>query len=295
MFATLPLSGLRAFEAAARWLSFKRAAEELSVTPTAISHQIRNLEHALGFALFERRPRGLLLTAKGARLFEGVHAALQDVAHTLERLRPVPDDGALTLTTTHSFAALWLVPRLGRFYDAHPRYQVLLDTSADVIDLRRNAGIDVAIRYGGGPYAGLREIAALTERFGVFGAPAYVAAVGRRTPDRITVRWRDSTLYEDAWRQWCKAAGEKWLSREPRIYDEENYALQAAIAGQGLVLASCIMVADAVERGLLSPYRPDITVSGGRYAVLFIPGRERHPPVAAFLDWLTPQFADMEA
>ena len=292
MFANLPLSGLRAFEAAARLLSFKQAALELAVTPTAISHQIRNLERRLGVALFERKPRALALTAKGAQLFEQVHSALQDIAQTLERLRPVPSLGTLTVTTTHSFAALWLVPRLGRFYDAFPGYQVRLETSAEVVDLRQNASVDVAIRYGGGPYPGLREVAVLAERFGVYGTPAKVAAASRQVPARITVHWRDSTLYEDAWRRWCEAAGEPWLGREARVYDEENYALQAAIAGQGLVMASSVMVAEAVARGLLSPYRPEVTVPGTAYAVLCAAGRERHPPAAAFLTWITAQFEE---
>lgn len=291
VFASLPLSGLRAFEAAARWLSFKRAAAELSVTPTAVSHQIRNLERTLGFALFERRPRGLALTAKGAQLFEGVHGALQEVAWTLERLRPEPDASTVTLTTTHSFAALWLVPRLGRFYEAHPRYQVLLETGPEVLDLQRNAGVDLAIRYGGGPYPGLRELAVLAERFGVYGAPAQVAGATLQVPRRITVRWRDSRLYEEAWQRWCAAAGEAWPEEEPRVYDEESYALQAAMAGQGLVMASSLMVAEAVANGLLCAYRPEIAVPGGSYAVLCVPGRERRPAVAAFLEWMAGQVA----
>lgn len=290
MFTSLPLSGLRAFEAAARWLSFKRAAAELSVTPTAISHQIRKLEQGLGFSLFERRARGLSLTAKGAQLFEGVHAAFQEMARTLERLVPVPDNGVLALTTTHSLAALWLVPRLGRFYEQHPGCQVTLDTRAELVDLRRDASVDVAIRYGDGSYPNLHTAAVLAERFGVYGTPAQVAAATRQTPVRITVDWRDSTLYQAAWRQWCDAAGVAWLAREARVYDEENYALQAAIAGQGLVLASSLMVADAVAHGLLCPCRPDITVPGSSYTVLCVPGRERHPPVAAFLDWIGTQF-----
>lgn len=291
MFANLPLSGLRAFEAAARLLSFKQAALELAVTPTAISHQIRNLERRLGFALFERRPRRLALTAKGAQLFEQVHGALQDIAQTLARLRPVPSAGTLTVTTTHSFAALWLVPRLGRFYDAYPGFQVRLETTAEVVDLRQDASVDVAVRYGGGPYPGLREIAVLEERFGVYGTPTRVAAASGQLPARITVHWRDSTLYEETWRRWCDAAGESWMTREARVYDEENYALQAAVAGQGLVMASSVMVAETVARGLLHPYRPEVTVPGAAYAVLCVPGRERHPPAAAFLDWIAAQFA----
>lgn len=114
MFATLPVNALRTFESAARLHSFKLAAAELAVTPTAISHQIKVLEQQLGFALFQRLPRGVQLTAKGETLFAGVHGALLDVAATLEGLRPQPSSGSLCVSVTHSFAALWLVPRLGR-------------------------------------------------------------------------------------------------------------------------------------------------------------------------------------
>ena len=133
MFATLPVTALRAFEAAARLRSFKLAAAELAVTPTAVSHQIKALERQAGFALFDRVPRGVRLTDKGARLFVSVHGALLEVAQTLDALRPAPASGALTVSTTHSFAALWLVPRLGRFYDAYPQYQLRLNANADPV------------------------------------------------------------------------------------------------------------------------------------------------------------------
>lgn len=116
MFASLPVTALRAFEAAARLRSFKAAAAELAVTPTAVSHQIKALERHAGVALFDRVPQGVRLTDAGARLFASAHGALLDIAQTLDALRPASAAGALTLSTTHSFAALWLVPRLGRFY-----------------------------------------------------------------------------------------------------------------------------------------------------------------------------------
>src|SRR6478752_5231108 len=141
MFATLPVTALRTFEAAARLRSFKLAAAELSVTPTAVSHQIKALERHVGCALFERVPRGVRLTDKGARLFAGVHGALLDVAQTLDALRPAPESGALTVSTTHSFAALWLVPRLGRFHEVYPQYQLRLDTSPDPVDLLQDASV----------------------------------------------------------------------------------------------------------------------------------------------------------
>ncbi|MFD4840989.1 LysR substrate-binding domain-containing protein [Achromobacter sp. NPDC058515] len=292
MFATLPVTALRTFEAAARLRSFKLAAAELSVTPTAVSHQVRALERHVGCALFDRVPRGVRLTDKGARLFAGVHGALLDVAQTLDALRPAPAAGTLTVSTTHSFAALWLVPRLGRFHQAYPQYRLSLNASAEPVDLLQDASVDVAIRYSRQRYPALHAACVLPEWFGVYGAPAQVAQAGRRVPALVTVRWRDSALYDEGWREWCEAAGlPAW--RRPaaeHAYEEEHYALQAAIAGQGLVLASSVMASDSVGAGTLAAYRPEVRVAGSAYTALCAPGRERHPPVKAFLAWLRKEF-----
>ena len=292
MFATLPVTALRTFEAAARLLSFKLAAAELAVTATAVSHQVKALERHVGYALFERVPRGVRLTEKGARLFAGVHGALLDVAQTLDALRAAPASGALTLSTTHSFAALWLVPRLGRFHAAFPQYQLNLKTSPETVDLLRDASVDLAIRYSRQRWPGLHAACSLQEWFGVYGAPALAAWPSRRAPSLVTVRWRDSQLYDRGWQDWCEAAGlPSW--RKPaavHAYEEEHYALQAAIAGQGLVLASSVMVSDSVAAGTLVAYRPQVRVAGSAYTALCTPGRERHPPVRAFLGWLRKEF-----
>ncbi|QQB34399.1 LysR family transcriptional regulator [Achromobacter deleyi] len=292
MFASLPVTALRAFEAAARLRSFKAAAAELSVTPTAVSHQIKALERHAGVALFDRVPQGVRLTDGGARLFASAHGALLDIAQTLDALRPASAAGALTLSTTHSFAALWLVPRLGRFYQAYPQYQLRLQSQAETIDLLQDASVDVAIRYSSRRYPALHAACALQERFGVYGAPALVAQARRAKPALVTVRWRDSALYDEGWRQWCDAAGLPGWRKPAAVhaYAEEHYALQAAIAGQGLVLASSVMVSDSVAAGTLVSLRPEVSVAGASYTALCAPGRERHPPVKAFLAWLRQEF-----
>ncbi len=294
MFAELPLTALRSFEAAARLSSFKDAAEELHVTPTAVSHQIRQLESWLGRALFLRQPRGVALTEDGRRLFASLHGALLEIAQSLAALRPRPDAGCLTVTTTASFAALWLVPRIGRFYARHPDIAVRIDAGARVVDLEHDASVDVAIRYGGGVPPGLHRHGGLDEYFAVYGAPGQAAAQAAQAPPTlITVEWGDSRLYRCGWEAWCARAGLDWMQRAPtlRAYDEEHYALYAAGAGQGLVLASSVVTAGTVARGLLEAYRPDIRVPGERYHVLCVPGRERHPPVRAFLRWLEEEMA----
>lgn len=288
MFASLPLTALRAFESASRLLSFKAAAEELSVTPTAISHQIRSLEDWLGVALFDRLPRQVRLTEGGERLFRSLHGALLEVAQSVDTLRPQRSGSSLTLSTTAAFAALWLVPRLGRFYAQHPNINLRLDTHCDVIDLHQDASVDLVLRYSLDDYPNLYGQCLFDESFGVYGSPEQVALAARRTPTLISVRWHNSKLYAHGWEAWCAQSGEHWLQQHPvsREYDEEHYALQAAIAGQGLVLASNILVSESVGSGLLVPYKGEIQVDGAGYSALCVPGRERHPPVRAFFTWL---------
>jgi DNA-binding transcriptional LysR family regulator len=288
MFASLPLTSLRTFESAARQLSFKAAAEELSVTPTAVSHQIRALEAWLGVPLFERLPRQVRLTDAGERLFYSLHDALLNVAQRIDTLRPQRSTASLTVSTTPAFAALWLVPRLGRFYAQHPSINVRIDTNIAVIDLQQDASIDLVIRYNTEPDLRLYGMCLFDENFAVYGAPAQVARATSERPTLISTQWHNSHLYRDGWQAWCAEAGEQWLDEAVpmREYDEEHYALQAAIAGQGLVLASSILVAETLSAGLLKPYRPDVSVNGSGYSALCVPGRERHPPVKAFFAWL---------
>ncbi|WP_129973470.1 MULTISPECIES: LysR substrate-binding domain-containing protein [unclassified Pseudomonas] len=288
MFASLPLTALRAFESASRLLSFKAAAEELAVTPTAISHQIRSLEDWLGVALFERLPRQVRLTEGGERLFRSLHGAFLEVAQSVDTLRPQRSGSSLTLSTTAAFAALWLVPRLGRFYAKHPNINVRLDTHCEVIDLHQDASVDLVLRYSLDDYPNLYGLCLFDESFGVYGSPEQVTLAARRTPALISVRWHNSKLYAHGWEAWCAQSGENWLNQQPAVreYDEEHYALQAAIAGQGLVLASNILVSESVASGLLVPYKDEVQVDGAGYSALCVPGRERHTPVKAFFAWL---------
>jgi DNA-binding transcriptional LysR family regulator len=293
MFRSLPLNALRAFEASARHLSFKLAADELAVTPAAVSHQIRTLEDWLGVALFERFPRGVRLTTRGETLFYIVHSALLDMAQVASSFRPTPEPSKLTISIAPSFAALWLIPRIDRFYEAFPQIQLRLDTTAALIDLHQDASVDIAIRYGSDTYPGLYVSGLIKETFGVYGSAERVAKVADQAPVLITVEWGRSETYKNGWGRWCAAAGLTWQTAQGtiRAYAEEMYAFQAAIAGQGLVLASSILVSEYVKNGLLAPYLPAVTVSGGEYAALCVPGRERHPPVRAFLAWLDKEWA----
>ncbi|MEI2415197.1 LysR substrate-binding domain-containing protein [Orrella sp. JC864] len=289
MFGHLPLTALRAFEAAARLKSFKLAADELGVTHTAISHQVRLLERDVGVMLFQRLPRRVAPSAAGYKLYDRVHEALLNIAQIMDKLGAEPGTGALSVSTTPAFAALWLMPRLAQLRAAHPQLQLRIEASVELVDLLSDRGTDMAIRYNPPSRIGLQPGAQFHETFGAYGAPAAVAASARKRPTLLAVKWQDARLDAQGWRRWCELAGVSWQSAPMPAFEHEHQALQAAIAGQGLVLASSVLAADSVQAGLLQPCRPEIRMAGGCYAVLTAPGSERHPPMQALLDWLAGQ------
>ncbi|MGF1527527.1 MAG: LysR substrate-binding domain-containing protein [Candidatus Competibacterales bacterium] len=287
MFQRLPSpAALRTFEAAARLGSFKAAAAELWVTPTAVSHQIRALEDHLGVALFVRRTRAVELTEAGRRLAPAVHSALLAIHGAVEEIHAL--ERVLTVTTTPAFAALRLVPHLPDFQRRHPDTRVQQDTGTATVDLRRDRRVDLAIRYGFGPFDGLHAVPLVGEWFGAFAAPEYLAK--RDDPTRGTLletRWQQPLLGEITWSTWLATAG---VPRAAELdimgFDEEHFVLQAAIAGQGMVLASSVVVKDLVARRLLAPYRPEIRLAGARYTALCLPERLASTKVQRFLSWL---------
>src|SRR5271156_4665483 len=169
------LNGLRAFESAARQLSFTRAAVELNVTQTAISHQIRRLEEQLGVRLFERRTRELRLTREAAAYLPAVQGAFEELRQATARLRRPARDGMLTVSTTASLAAKWLVTRVAAFQDANPGLEVRITTSAHLVDFRREE-VDMAVRYGRGNWPGLRTQWLMAEDMFPVCAPALLRA-----------------------------------------------------------------------------------------------------------------------
>ena len=283
MFSTLPLTALKAFEAAARLSSFKLAAAELAVSPSAVSHQIKALEEWLGQRLFERIAKGTLLTPTGSALFGQVHHYFLGLDQALEQFRPLLDKVDIVVTTTQAFAALWLIPRLGRFYAIHPGINIKVEATNDVVDLLRDGSIDVAVRNTDKCWAGLSQRPFMHERFGVFRA-----ADGPPAGELIDVAWSAPQTAIVHWQQWCEKAGQmNWLADyKVRHYEDEHYALQAAVAGQGYLLASDVLAQDSVQRGLLQRYRADIMLEGYDYVALCRPGQERQPAIRSFLDWI---------
>lgn len=292
MFSNLPLTALRTFEAAGRLGSFKGAAEELAVTPAAISHQVKTLEAWLGALLFDRSGQGVKLTEDGENLYRQTHRALLDIRQSLERFCPESASQTLTLSTTPGLAASWLIPRLGSFHRAWPQFNVRIDTRNETVDLLRDSSIDLAIRTTHRHDPNLMHVELMREHFAVYATPG-MGAVDESNIELIDLSWEIPGTDVVNWKSWCAAAGQQvWLETARfREYDDEHYALSAAIAGHGLVLASNVLVADSVAKGSLVAYRPEITLPGPRYVAVCVPGRERQSPVKEFLAWLVKEVA----
>ncbi|AFQ49677.1 LysR substrate-binding domain-containing protein [Burkholderia cepacia] len=294
MFSKIPLTALRVFESSARLRTFKAAADELSVTPAAVSHQIKSLETRLGVLLFERGASGVRLTEEGEHLFRACHDALLALSRGLDAVRPAATDArTLVLTTTPAFAAMWLIPRLGRFRRVDPQLHIKVETGNALVDLERDARIDLAIRATSRTFPALHEIALIDEFFGAYAACDVGALRLEKRLELIETAWDTPLPVSVDWASWCRAADrDAWLERAVfRHYDDEHYALQAVLHGQGIGLLSSVLVAEHVERGTLAPIEPSVRLAGARFVALCRPGREREPQVRRFLDWLEAEIA----
>ena len=292
MFKSLPSPGaLRTFESAARLGSFKRAAAELSVTPTAVSHQIRTLEDTLGVQLFVRQARQIKLTQIGSALAPACTRGFQEMKTALDEV--LATDTVITVSTTAAFALLRLVPELPSFYAQAPGIRVQIETATQPIDLRHHRHVDVALRYGSGPYPGLYALPLVQEEFGAYAAPGRFDKDSRLSgATLLETDWQQPVLREVNWPGWF-ARAQLEIDDVARIvrFDEEHFVLQAAIAGQGVALASSVLASDMVARELLTPVRPNIQLKGSAYTALCLEETSRYRKVSTFLAWLDAQFS----
>lgn len=292
----LPLSALRAFEAAARLGSFKAAADELAVTPTAVSHQIRALEAQTGLALFDRRIRKVLLTDAGAQLYPVLRDGFDAFEATLARLTRQHLRRQVTISATNAFTVKWLVPRMADFRRRHPGIDLQLLASDDVVDLRSTT-VDIAIRYGSGPYPGLASEPLFTDRF----APVANPRLGVASPEDlarvplIRFDWKRRHPHNPTWAAWFKAARRKQPRSAGHLrFSDEGHAIQAAVAGHGVALVSLALVADELKAGhLVQPFGP--AMDGHTYHVATYADRPASAPVQAVVRWLRAQAALPEA
>jgi LysR family transcriptional regulator, glycine cleavage system transcriptional activator len=282
-----PLNALRAFEAAARHLSFTRAADELHVTQTAISHQIKALEERLAVRLFRRLPRGLLLTEEAQRYLPPIRDAFDQIAAATEQLGAGGSSGRLTVSVLPSFAAKWLVPRLGRFRATHPDLDLRISASSQLVDFARD-DVDIAIRMGRGRYPGLRVDRLFGESMLPVCAPKLLSgAHPLRRPEDL----REHVLLHDddhtGWQLWLELSGVEGVdpTRGP-IFTDSAMVVQAAAEGQGVALARRVLAAGDLAAGrLVQPFEVSLPHDLAYYLVSPEATAEQ-PRIRAFRAWL---------
>ncbi|MGG1945169.1 LysR substrate-binding domain-containing protein [Trinickia sp. NRRL B-1857] len=304
----LPLSALRAFEAAARLGSFKAAAAELFVTPAAISQQVTALETYLGTLLFERLNRAVRLTATGATLAGDVSSAFAQMQAALIAAAPshAHARNTVVLSAVPSFASRWLVPRLDRFYERHPQIDLQLMVSETLVDLAVDARVDLALRYGPGPYRQLdaRRLAFVDLVMPVCSPalraklPAELSLVGRSVPAPLlrvplppTTAGSRGARPANVWTAWLAATGRQspaWLAAAESgpFYSLMHLAIEAAIAGRGIALAPFSLVADDLAEGRLERVGTEAVPDVNAFWLLARKTQTEKPGVRAFVEWL---------
>lgn len=287
-----PFPGIRAFEAAARRGSFTLAADELSVTQSAVSHQVKALEEFLGVRLLDRGRSGVAVTDAGALFLVDVRQALERLGAATARIH-ARREGILTVSLLPTFASRWLIPRLGAFNARYPAIEVRLDTSIEPVDFSRT-DVDVAIRYGQGEWDGLCCEPLQHEDLFPVCSPALA---GGRLPLRSAGDLARHTLLHNEshpgeWRMWLTAAGAGHVDAErgPH-FASSDFALRAAAVGLGVALGRRPLVDEELANGrLVAPFDLRLT-SASRYYLVYPQAGAAHAKVAAFREWLLGEVA----
>lgn len=290
-----PLNALRAFEAAARHLSVKNAADELCVTPGAVSQMLKALELHLGVRLFHRVNRGIFLTDAGQDFLPAVRNAFRQIADATRRVAASADTGILTVSVTPSFAAAWLVPRLKDFQDAHPDIDLQIIASKALVDFSRD-GADVAVRHGLGHYPGLSSERIFAVELVPVAAPALAARLGAPTVSAELTRWphvHDAERKD--WHLWFQAQGidEIGPPRGP-AFDDSSLLLKAVLAGQGAGLLPAAMAALDLAEGRLVKLASIAWPEAYAYYLVYPETSRDRPKVAAFRTWILDAAANGE-
>ncbi len=278
------LRTLHVFEAAARHLNYTKAADELHLTHGAVSHQMRALEENLGVPLFERTGRQTRLTEAGRQLAEGVRAASDALALVVDRVRERKAGDSLTLSVLPSFAAAWLVGRLGAFLERYPQIQLNLKTTPLLANFRSD-GVDAAIRYGVGPWPDtLCEKLRDDELFPVLSPHFRGGRLPRAPADLLSL----PLLHVGAhpWADWFEAAGLEAPPPRGPYFDDSELSLQAAMRGQGIALGRASLASSRLRDGtLVAPF--DLRIpSPLAYFLVYPPASAKKPAFRAFREWV---------
>ncbi len=287
-----PLHALRAFEAAARHLHFARAADELGLTPTAISHQVRQLEAILGVELFYRFPRPVRLSAAGEKLFPVLRAALDQISGAIDQLTVTTSEAPVRLSVTMAFASRWLMSRLPRLR-ADTGMNITVEASDLPADLHAS-DIDMAIRYAGQPDGQAEWHPLFADAIIPVCAPDLVKPPPLTPNDILSLpllhyRWKSASSNAPSWGRWHAGAGATVpLPGVTQRFSEEVHAIDAAVSGQGAVLASRHLVADLLKAGQLVQLS-DIALPGLTYWAVFLPTHPHKDRLEHLLGWLRHQ------
>lgn len=281
-----PLNALRAFEAAARHLSFTRAAAELNVTQAAVSHQVKALEARLGARLFRRLPRGLLLTDEGQGLLPGLRDGFDRLAQAVEHFGAPSAHNLLTVSGLTTFSLAWLVPRLPRFQARHPKIEVRLTATRRLVDFARE-DVDLAVRYGRGGWPGLRIDKLFDDQLTPLCGRALRDRL-RRPADLAKVPLLNVVGDPDDWRIWLTAADVAGLRTfGGGQFDSTRIAVEAAIEGLGVAIGPPFLFGDALAGGRLFQPFPLVVPNGSGYWLVGPPETAERPKIRAFREWIT--------
>ncbi len=297
-----PLNALRAFEAAARRLSFTRAAEELNVTPGAISQQIRQLEDYAGTPLFRRTGRAVLLTDAAQAALPIVREAFERIGEAGRVMQAPARRGRVMVSCAPSFAAKWLAVRLDAFHQAHPGIEAWVSADMQITDFN-TADADIAIRYGAGNYDGLKSEKLLDETVLPVCSPRLLeGGEAIRRPDDLA---RHTLLHDESpehdptcpdWTSWLRARGLSQIdaSRGPR-FNQAILVIEAAASGRGVALAKrAIAEADLASGRLVAPFADGSTDISFAYWIVWPKGRHLSPEVRDFIAWIKAEAAGSE-
>jgi len=289
MFSRLPsLSCLRTFEAAARLQSFKAAAQELNVSPTAVSHQIRALEERLQLRLFERRTRAVGLTPEGEQLAVAAHKAMRELMEAVNTLSGQAN--RITLGTTTAFAALWLVPRLNAFRQQHSDVDIRVQAEDGLSAIEHDRRLDLVVRYGRCPEADSSVKWLGRERLGLFATPDYWRSLdSARTLVLLVTRWKNPQLPKLDIEALLSPVLDDPARLSVQAFDDENQVVQAALAGQGIAVSSRLLVAMPLDKGWLqpAPQEPSQAVLGLDYYAVIPERNAGKTAVQNLLNWLS--------
>jgi LysR family glycine cleavage system transcriptional activator len=281
------LPALTAFESAARHQNFAHAAEELHLTASAVSHHVRKLESRLGVALFQRHARGVSLTPEGRQLADAAGTALADVEGVLRSLQAGREEAdRVRLTTLHSLAYAWLLPRLPGFARAHPQLRLSVDTE---IALTRfdEGGPDLGLRHGPGHWPGLTAHFLMEEALFPVASPAYPGLSDLATAADIARHPLIADHARQGWHDWFRGANVHGARVEERYtFSDTTDAMNAAVHGLGIALARSRIVAPYLQRGQLVRLPMPPLTARWSYYVVYPAHRRLRPAARTFVDWL---------